>query len=360
MQHNEQESMELKVLEKTQVFSWNYEAVKQTLEQHIKQYANLVVNDENLPSMEKTQKEIASLRVRLTKFKMEVKKELEKPYLTFEVQLKELLRLVESAEAPIKDQLDKYEVRRREEKAAAIQALINNMAEKAGLEQKFSSQIVVADKYLNRTATKKEINEDIESKIKFHLDLQKKEKEADSFKQQKIKMAKFMCETLSAGLATPLTFYEVENRIDNLDLDQLQAHIEREVSRRKEQEERAAQQALERAERERQEAERKAAREKEAKEAAERAAIEKAAREAAALAEQTVKAEKKVAVSEELPVSPPSPTIEPIKEDDAPPKEKLYNAQFVLYGVHQESIMELKALLEKEHFNFNYAVKEVV
>lgn len=340
--------MDLKVIETVQKFTWNYDAVKQSLEEHIKDYAGLVVNEENLPSMEKTQKEIASLRVKLTKFRTEVKKELDKPYLNFEVQLKELLRLVESAETPIKEQIEKYEIKRRDEKAVQVQQLINDISAELGLEEKYSSQIAIADKYLNRTQKPSDTKTDIQMKVAWYLDIQNKEKEAEQFRQQKIEMAKFMCESLSAGLATPLTFAEIENRIESLDIAGLKAHIEREVSRRKEQEERAAQQALERAERIRQDAERKALVEQEA---AARIAVEKERQ--SAIEQESPKNIK------ETPVSQSSNPVNSVVKNDSP-KEKSYNAQFVLYGTSQATIMTVKEFLESNEIEFNLGVKEVL
>lgn len=244
--------LEPKTLNLVQEFSWNFNEIKAALSSRIKSYVGLVVTDQNLKDMEKTQKSIASLRTQIGKFKLQTKKDLEKPYLQFEVQIKELLNLVESVEKPIKDQLEVYENKRREQKSIMVQAIINEVSQQLGLEEKYSSQIAIADKHLNRTTTKKEITEDIQVRAAWFLDIQNQERQAALFKEQKAEMAKLLCQSLSAGLATPVTYEEIQSRIEALnDILQVKSCIENEVARRKEREERAAQQAIERAERER-------------------------------------------------------------------------------------------------------------
>ncbi|MCM0758072.1 DUF1351 domain-containing protein [Sporomusa sphaeroides DSM 2875] len=244
--------IEPKTLTLSQQFSWNFDELKAVLADRIKKYTGLVVNDKNLKSMERTQKEIAGLRTKIAKFKLEVKKELEKPYQEFEVQIKELLDLVASVEKPIMDQIEKYEAERKNRERAKLQGLINSTATKCGLNEKYSSQIVIDEKWLNRTAKPKEVTEAIQTRVAWYLDIQAQEHQAALFKAQKIEMAKLLCLSLSAGLATPLTFEEIESRVDGMtDILAVKSFIEEEVARRKERENRASQAAIEQAERER-------------------------------------------------------------------------------------------------------------
>ena len=240
--------IEPKTLTLEQKFSWNFEDMKANLQTHIEQYSGLVVTDENLKSMEKTQKEVASLRTKISKFRLAVKHDMEKPYKVFEQQVNQLLDLVQSVEKPLKDQLEVYENKRREAKSQMVQEIINELAAEMGLEEKYSSQIVIADKYLNRTTTKKEITEDLQMKVAWYLDIQSQERQAALFKAQKEEMAKLLCQSLSAGLATPLTFEEIESRVNSMqDILVVKSFIEEEVAKRKQREERAAQLAVEQA-----------------------------------------------------------------------------------------------------------------
>lgn len=243
--------IEPKTLALVQQHEWNYEEMKSNLTAHIAKYANLVVTDQNLKSMEKTQKEIAGLRINLAKFRTKIKQELEKPFKVFDHQFKELTELVATVEKPIKDQLEIYEQKRREVKAVIVQEIINQASADLGLEEKYSSQIAIADTWLNRGTSKKAITEEVQLKVCWFLEIQQKDKSDEAFKQEKIEMAKFMCESLSVGLVTPLRFEEVESRLDSMDVIQLKKYITDEVARRKEREDRAAKLAMEQAEQKR-------------------------------------------------------------------------------------------------------------
>ena len=244
-------AMDLKVTEQVQRLTWNFEPVKAELISHIEKYANLVVNETNLYEMEKSQKEIASLRIKLQKFRLAVKKELEKPFDVFDLQIKELTALVESAELPIKNQLQKYEDERRENKRIEVQKMIESISSELGLGSVYARQIVIADNYLNRTQRVNDTRNDIQQKVCWFLDIQNKDIAAEAARNEKISMAKLMVELLSNGLATPLTFQDVETRLESLNITELRVYIENQVTIRREREERAAQQAIEREEQKR-------------------------------------------------------------------------------------------------------------
>ncbi len=364
-------AMELKVIESVQKLSWNFEEIKAELAAHVAQYKDLVVSETNLPDMEKTHKEIASLRVKISKFRVAIKKDFLKPYEQFELEVKQLLELVEKAETPIKDQIDKYETERRNTKRLEILGWINQTASDCALAEKFSSQIVVDEKWLNRGASKKSVIEDIQMRVAWFLDVQTKEVEAETFRQQKIEMAKFLCESLSAGLVTPVTFAEIENRIDSLDLAGLKANIENEVAKRKEREERAAQQAIEQAEREKKAAEERAAREAERLEKMRIAEEERLKREAEEQQQaQDEMTRKRLDVefiahqerNEKSHLEHVQRLVEANKVEP-PSKEqlvaKLLNAQFVLYGVTEDDIEAIGSVLKQRNIEFKFVSKPV-
>lgn len=240
--------IEPKTLTLEQKFTWNFEDMKANLTAHIEKYSNLVVTEENLKSMEKTQKEIASLRTKISKFRLAVKNDLEKPYKVFEQQIKELLDLVFSVEKPIKDQLEIYENKRREKKSQIVQSLIDKISAELGLEERYSQQIAIDHKWLNRTTTKKEITEGIQERVCWFLDIQAKDHQAALFAAQKKEMSKLLCQSLSADLATPLTYEEIEKQIEPMtDILAVKSFIENEVAQRKEREQCAARLAIEKA-----------------------------------------------------------------------------------------------------------------
>lgn len=223
-------NVQLQVNELKQVFVWNYDEIKAALTSQLEQYGGLVVNDDNLADMEKTAREIVTYRTTIDKFKKQVKSEMDKPYKQFEVQVKELLSLVDSVESPIKEQISQYETRRREEKTAKIQRYIVQKGQELSLGEQYYSQIHVAEKWLNRTAKWSETEDEILMRLAGLLDAQQKDRDAAAFRAEKIEMAKFLVESLSKELTTPITFAEIESRIDGFNLAELKEHIQSQVA----------------------------------------------------------------------------------------------------------------------------------
>lgn len=316
--------MDIKIVENIQKFAWNFEEIKTKLADDIKKYDGLVVSTTNLEDMERTQREIGKLRTGLQKFRLAVKKDLEKPYNAFELQVKELALLIESAEKPIKEQLQKYEDQRRESKRVEVEQMIYEISTELGLQEKYSSQIVVADQYLNRTQKKKDTKEDIQTKVCWFLEIQNKDIADEAARVEKVNMAKMMCEFLSKGLATPLTFEDVENKIEAFNITELRTYIENQVATRKEREETAVQQALER---------------KEQKRITEVARLEK-------IEQERINDQKATSA----PITPDTANIEP----------KLYNAKFVIYNATLDEVNALKKHLEETNYSFQFQIKEVV
>ena len=155
----------------------NYDSLKTELEKSLADYKGLVVTAETLPACKEAQKELSSLRTKIDKYRKEKKKELEKPIKQFEVQCKELIALVEQAEQPIKDGIKVFDDLKREEKKKVALKIIEKTIVEYGLTVRYANALDVLPKYMNLTATKKEVKEDIENRA-FALKLeQDREKE---------------------------------------------------------------------------------------------------------------------------------------------------------------------------------------
>jgi hypothetical protein len=345
---------EPKIIENVQKLTWNFVEVKKELSEHVKKYANLVVNEDNLTEMEKTQREVASLRTKLNKFRLAVKKDLDKPYDKFKSQVDELLELVGNVEIPIKDQIEKYELQRRKDKKEEIKQFINTTCEELKLFDKFRDQIVIDDRWMNRGQKIKDTQDEVYIKIGWLLDIQNKEIDAKNFRLQKIEMAKFMCESLSKGLATPLMFSEIEHRLESFDIASMRSYIENEIASRKDREEKAAQQAIERAERERlAEVARQDKAEQEVLDRQEKARVEAERLEARRL--ESVRQMEINAAN--LVTQKKADDLIKTAAQPAPKPEKLYKAQFVLYDIKLEQIEEVKQYLIHKEIEFEQAVK---
>lgn len=146
------------------VIAINYETLKETLKEKLKNYEGLVVTEQTLAGSKAAQKELASLRVSIDTYRKDKKKELEKPIKSFEAQCKELIALVDSVEKPIKDGIKVFDDQKREEKRQIALQLAAEVAEATGLNPRYADKLDVLDKYMNLTATAKAVREDLETR----------------------------------------------------------------------------------------------------------------------------------------------------------------------------------------------------
>jgi len=142
----------------------NYEELKEELGKSLKEYEGLVVTAETLAGCKNAQKELASLRTKVDAYRKDKKKELSAPITAFENQCKELVKMIEAVEAPIKEGIKVFDDLKRDEKKGIAEQIIAEVIEKVGLKDKYAQQLTVIDKYLNLTATKKAVQEDVETR----------------------------------------------------------------------------------------------------------------------------------------------------------------------------------------------------
>ena len=146
------------------VIKINYEELEAAIKKSLEDYKGLIVTEETLSGCKAAQKELASLRTKIDTYRKDKKREAEKPIKAFEEQCKTLISLVEQVEAPIKDGIKVYDDRKREEKRVAAEEIIANVAIANGLNEKYRSRLTVLDKYMNLTAKKKDIQDDVETR----------------------------------------------------------------------------------------------------------------------------------------------------------------------------------------------------
>lgn len=154
----------------------NFEEVKLSLVETMDKYKGIVVTEEGLKDCKATQRDLAGLRKKIDTYRKQVKKEMEVPIKDFEGQCKELISLVDEVEVPIKEGIEVFNDKVRNEKLQYAENIIAESIEKHELEEKFSSQLNVLDSYTNLTATLKSIREDIEVRTKALKDQQDQEK----------------------------------------------------------------------------------------------------------------------------------------------------------------------------------------
>lgn len=169
---------ELEVSKVLPVINANFDEVKESLNQSLEKYKGIVVTEETLQDCKKTQQDLGKVEKGIEDFRKSVKKELEAPIKEFESKCKELTALIGEVKRPIKDGIALYDTKRKEEKKEQAEELIKGCIKELGLIEKYSRQLTILDKYLNLSASKKSVKEDIEARgqaLKMQQDAEQKE-----------------------------------------------------------------------------------------------------------------------------------------------------------------------------------------
>lgn len=184
----------------------NFEDVKNNLQAITEKYKGLVVTDQNQKDMEKTLREVVSLRTSIQKFEVNGKRKLRKPVDQFAEACKELLKIVNEAERPLREQLDAYEARRQEGVTKVILHKYEEMALDAGIREEFRSCEILS-KWMNKTAKLKDIYEDISRLVSEQATAQKQHDDLKELRNSRRELALLQIEKSNRdyALATPIT-----------------------------------------------------------------------------------------------------------------------------------------------------------
>lgn len=184
----------------------NFEDVKNNLQAITEKYKGLVVTDQNQKDMEKTLREVVSLRTSIQKFEVNGKRKLRKPVDQFAEACKELLKIVNEAERPLREQLDAYEARRQEGVTKVILHKYEEMALDAGIREEFRSCDILS-KWMNKTAKLKDTYEDIARLVSEQAAAQKQHDDLKELRNSRRELALLQIEKANRdyALATPIT-----------------------------------------------------------------------------------------------------------------------------------------------------------
>nr|DAI98319.1 MAG TPA: Protein of unknown function (DUF1351) [Caudoviricetes sp.] len=220
----------------------NFEEVKQNLKAITEKYKGLVVTDQNQKDMEKTLREVVSLRTSIQKFEVNGKRKLRKPVDQFAEACKELLKIVNEAERPLREQLDAYEARRQEGVTKVILHKYEEMALDAGIREEFRSCDILS-KWMNKTAKLKDIYEDISRLVSEQATAQKQHDDLKELRNSRRELALLQIEKANRdyALATPITEDFLTDELLDTSAEIIKNTINEEALRRHEMDENARQ-----------------------------------------------------------------------------------------------------------------------
>lgn len=211
----------------------NFEEVKQNLKAITEKYKGLVVTDQNQKDMEKTLREVVSLRTSIQKFEVNGKRQLRRPMDQFADACKELLKIVNEAERPLREQLDAYEARRQEGVTKVILHKYEEMALDAGIREEFRSCDILS-KWMNKTAKLKDTYEDIARLVSEQAAAQKQHDDLKELRKSRMEAAILTLEKHNAiqNLATPITEDFLTDELLDRPLEEIKQTIAAEALRR--------------------------------------------------------------------------------------------------------------------------------
>lgn len=220
----------------------NFEEVKQNLKAITEKYKGLVVTDQNQKDMEKTLREVVSLRTSIQKFEVNGKRQLRRPMDQFADACKELLKIVNEAERPLREQLDAYEARRQEGVTKVILHKYEEMALDAGIREEFRSCEILS-KWMNKTAKLKDIYEDISRLVSEQATAQKQHDDLKELRNSRRELALLQIEKANRdyALATPITEDFLTDELLDTSAEIIKNTINEEALRRHEMDENARQ-----------------------------------------------------------------------------------------------------------------------
>lgn len=220
----------------------NFEDVKKNLQIITEKYKGLVVTDQNQKDMEKTLREVVSLRTSIQKFEVNGKRKLRRPMDQFADACKELLKIVNEAERPLREQLDAYEARRQEGVTKVILHKYEEMALDAGIREEFRSCDILS-KWMNKTAKLKDIYEDISRLVSEQATAQKQHDDLKELRNSRRELALLQIEKANRdyALATPITEDFLTNELLDTSAEIIKNTINEEALRRHEMDENARQ-----------------------------------------------------------------------------------------------------------------------
>lgn len=165
---------------------FNFDELKGQLSERLENYKGLVVTEENEREVTKDKAELNKLVKAIDDYRKNQKKEMSAPITEFENKCKELTSLVTNVVTPIADQLKVFEDARKEEKRTEVQRQVEKVINDLGLNQTYSSQLDIIDKYLNKTQKLTDTINDLEKRGKILKQAQEQEELFEKAKREKI------------------------------------------------------------------------------------------------------------------------------------------------------------------------------
>lgn len=164
--------------DKTLSITGNFSELGNKIQKVVDRYKGTELTDENVAYVKTLKGQFASLRLGIER----ERKEYQKVYITpakklIDSMCDELQKIVSEGEGALQVQLDAYDDKRKQELTVILNEYKEDSARKHGLRKEYADQIMLLDKYYNKTQNEEDSADDIEKQA---VELEKKQKEYDS------------------------------------------------------------------------------------------------------------------------------------------------------------------------------------
>ncbi|KYL03910.1 DUF1351 domain-containing protein [Fusobacterium necrophorum] len=221
--------MELKTTKNTPaIIEFNFNEIKTSLEEYSEKYVGLVVTEENIKEMTDAKNELGKIEKSIDSYRLEQKKEMEKPIKEFEAKCKELIEVVKKVSIPIREQLNSFEEKRKTEKEKEVKKIIEKIIEKFGLDETYAFQLTIVPKYLNKGQKEKDTIEELEQRAMLLKKSQEQEEQLKKMKEEKINLIEKTIQKNNEEFGVSLKIVDFLSLVDK-EFSEILEHIEKTV-----------------------------------------------------------------------------------------------------------------------------------
>ena len=163
---------------KTMIISGNFEELAIKVKAVVEKYKGVKLTEDNVNYVKTINSHFVSLRNSIDRERKEWKKVYITPASkTIDAMCDDLQQIVAEGEQALKKQLDEYDMKRKNELTIILNDYVDEFAAKYNLREEYRNQMLLLEKYYNKTQKEEDSIDDIERQAK---ELQAKQKDYDT------------------------------------------------------------------------------------------------------------------------------------------------------------------------------------
>lgn len=176
-------------------------------------YNGLIVTEDMLISIGKERASLNKIVKSLDDARKKIKAEYNAPFTEFEAKIKDVSNIILNTISYLDKETETFEEKRKKDKLVQIKDLTEKVLLVAKLNPKYAAQLIVLDKYLNKTETPKKILDDLEARAAQLIIAQDNEALAEESRKEKVKNRELLIENLNAKYTQTFKFSQFEPTI---------------------------------------------------------------------------------------------------------------------------------------------------